>query len=815
VAERRTLLIVTATVLALGLVALLGWRSYVSIRQDEALRIGRRQQVLAGTIAIAIGSELGSRRTQLLQMNRLPSVQYLTEPTLASRLNDMFAADVGVVTEIVRVTADGRLRVWRPFRTSFIDDSPARTVIDEQLSTWARQTPHGDRTTMLPLRDGSATDLVLAAPTHETAIGNEDYSTPSGAYAGMLLVRLDVAHLVSRYMTHALDRSPESSAALLVGPGAPAFVATGIRASRDAIDVTPALWALLLAGTEATLEQADGHGHDRIASWSRVPDVPLPLYVWLDQDSTVADQAVWPLLLRQAPLFLLLATGVLALGWALQRSHRSEARYRALFTHAADGIVVLSPEGSILDINPAGSRAIGLGRTEAVGRAFASLLSADQMKVWHQYLGEARAGQPRSGDFTLTRRDGEEVAASISVAPVSAGRLLAVVRDVSDRRALEAELRHAHKMEAVGRLAGGVAHDFNNLLTAILGYNELLLHQLQPGDPRREDAVELGRAATRAADLTQRLLAFGRRQMLEPRVFALNDLIRGLERLLRRLIGAPVTIEFDLAPNLWRVDADPGQMEQVLINLAMNARDAMPDGGVLRISTGNETLSDAQAQKLDLRAGDYVTLVVTDTGIGIGEDVRPHLFEPFFTTKPLGTGTGLGLPTVYGIVQQSGGAVEVESEPGRGTTLRIFLPRTHQPLPEVGPSTVEAVVPRGRATILLVEDEPAVRRLLATGLRGHGYTVLEASQPLEALALFEAQDHAIGVLMSDVMMPHMTGTALAHKLRAQRPDLPVVLMSGYAMDVFDRDPPPEGALLLQKPFTADAAARAIAPLLTR
>jgi PAS domain S-box-containing protein len=811
VAERRTPLIVTATVLALGLVTLLGWRSYASIRQDEAARIGRRQQVLAGTIAIAVASELRGRRTQLLQLNRLPSVQYVTEDTLALRLNDMFASDVGVVTEIVRMMADGRLRVWRPSQTAFTDDSLVGSLIDQRLSSWARGNQSDDVTT-LPLHDGGATDLVIATPTHETAIGNDEFSTPSGAYAGMLLVRLDTARLVARYMTHALEQSPASTAALIVGPGSPAFVATGALAAPDVVDVTPGLWSSLLRVAEASRVHDDGHGHDRLASWSRVPDLPLPVYVWLDQASSVADQAVWPILLRQAPLFALIAAGVLALGWALQRSHRSEARYRALFTHAADGIVVLSPEGSILDLNPAGSRAIGLGRMEAVGRPFAALLSADQMKAWHQCLGAARAGQSRSGDFTITRRPGDEVAASISVAPVSAGRLLAVVRDVSDRRALEAELRHAHKMEAVGRLAGGVAHDFNNLLTAILGYNELLLHQLQPGDPRREDAVELGRAATRAADLTQRLLAFGRRQMLEPRVFALNDLIHGLERLLRRLIGAPVTIEFDLAPSLWRVDADPGQIEQVLINLAMNARDAMPDGGVLRISTRNETLTEDRAQKLELRDGDYVMLSVTDTGIGIGEDVRPHLFEPFFTTKPLGTGTGLGLPTVYGIVQQSGGAVDVESEPGRGTTLRIFLPRTHQPLPDAGPDA-ELAVPRGRATILLVEDEPAVRRLLATGLRGHGYTVLEASQPLEALALFEAQGHRIGVLMSDVMMPHMSGTALAHKLRAQRPDLPVVLMSGYAMEVFEREPPPDGALLLQKPFTADAAARAIAPLL--
>ncbi len=814
-AQRRTLLIVAATLLALTLVALLGWRSYAAIRHDESTRIARRQQVLAGTIAIAISSEIASWNTQLRQLDGLPSVQYLTEASLPGRLNDMFAAQPGAIVEIVRYTADGRLRSWRPLSTRLDAESPMRDVIDAQLLAWSRDPAHmGVVTSTLIDIDPNEFDLVLATPTYQTAVGNEDYLNPSGAYDGLLAFRLDIGTLVSPYITHALRTSPESTAALLVGPGRTAYVRTGSEAADGDLAVSPELWARLLQDDDVSLDWQSPRGGESIASWARVTSVSVPIMLWLDQSSAMADRAVWPLLLRQAPMFGLLTGAVLMLAWALQRSHRSEERYRALVTHAADGIIVLTPEGTILETNPAGSRLLGRPRASVVGQTFASLLDVDQLRVWHEALAAARGGQPQSSDWTIVAGDSRQVAVAISLAPVSAGRLMAIVRDISERRALETQLRQAQKMEAVGRLAGGIAHDFNNLLTAILGYNELLLKQLPEGDPRREDAAELGRAAERAADLTRRLLAFGRRQLLEPRVFDLNDLIRGLEALLRRLMGSPVTIVFDLTPDLWRVEADPGQIEQVLVNLAVNGRDAMPTGGTLRIATENVTLKDEVAQALDVRAGDYVAMTVTDSGIGISDEVRPHLFEPFFTTKPVGTGTGLGLPTVYGIVQQSGGAIQIESRPGHGATLRIFLPRTFLPLPDAPPRAAgQEAIARGTTTVLLVEDEVAVRDLLEAGLTAYGYRVLPAADPLAALELFDLHASSIGALMSDVVMPHMSGTALAHRLRALRPTLPVVLMSGYAMDVFEHEPPPEGAVILQKPFTTQVAVRALAPLL--
>ena len=381
-----------------------------------------------------------------------------------------------------------------------------------------------------------------------------------------------------------------------------------------------------------------------------------------------------------------------------------------------------------------------------------------------------------------------------------------LIEETTARKELEQQLAQSQKMEAIGRLAGGVAHDFNNLLTVIKSYSTILLEALE-GDARREDVEEIAASADRAAALTRQLLAFSRRQMLQPRPLELNEIVTEIERLLRRLIGEDIVLQTLLEPNLWLVHADPGQIEQVVMNLAVNARDAMPAGGRLTVQTANGTVP-ALAGDHWLEPGAYVTLSVSDTGIGMSPEVQAHLFEPFFTTKERGKGTGLGLSTVYGIVKQSGGDIVVTAEPGRGATFTIYLPR----LAESGGSRPNAsdaahTVPRGSETILLVEDDPALRALAERILRSYGYTVLVASTGSRALGLVAEHTAPIDLVATDVVMPEMSGNALVEQLAVVRPGLPVLFMSGYTDDEFVRRGLTDGrAAFLQKPFTPEQLA---------
>jgi len=381
-------------------------------------------------------------------------------------------------------------------------------------------------------------------------------------------------------------------------------------------------------------------------------------------------------------------------------------------------------------------------------------------------------------------------------------------RDITERRRLEDQIRQSQKVEAVGRLAGGIAHDFNNILTAILGTTQILENELGPDGRHRAEVEEIRRAAERAADLTRQLLAYSRRQVLAPRALDLNVVVAGLEPMLRRLIGEDVELATRLAPGVASVEADPGQLGQVIVNLAINARDAMPQGGKLVIETANAEL-DAAFVRTHAGAvpGAYVQLSVSDTGIGMDEETRSHLFEPFFTTKEIGKGTGLGLATVYGIVKQSGGYIWVDTEAGRGTTFRICLPRSSG-VPEAATPRDPATAPAGGAeTILLVEDEEAVRTLTTRALTARGYTVLVAANGPDALRLAEPLAAPIHLLLTDVVMPEMSGRELTRRLTASRPGLRVLYMSGYSEEAIARhgvlDP---GTAFLQKPFTPDALA---------
>jgi signal transduction histidine kinase len=387
------------------------------------------------------------------------------------------------------------------------------------------------------------------------------------------------------------------------------------------------------------------------------------------------------------------------------------------------------------------------------------------------------------------------------------------VRRHADLRALrenEEQLRHAQRMEAVGRLAGGVAHDFNNLMSAVIGFSQLILLRLEEAHPLRGEVEQILRAGERATALTSQLLAFSRKQVLQPKVLDLNELVVELEKLLRRLIGANVELVSILDPELGPIEADPGQLEQVILNLVVNARDAMPTGGKATIETSNVVLGADSG--LDVSPGVYVLLSVGDSGVGIDEATMGQIFEPFFTTKEEGKGTGLGLATVFGIVKQSGGDIAIESEVGRGTTFNIYLPRATAPV-EAGESHGVQARKTGTGTILLVEDEDVVRQLEREVLERSGYTVLEASSPSAALELERGHDGAIDLLLTDVVLPELSGPELAAQLAARRPRLRVLYASGYPKEALGNGFPASGTAFLQKPVTPVSLAQKVRELL--
>jgi signal transduction histidine kinase/ActR/RegA family two-component response regulator len=397
--------------------------------------------------------------------------------------------------------------------------------------------------------------------------------------------------------------------------------------------------------------------------------------------------------------------------------------------------------------------------------------------------------------------------ASHAAIAVENRRLLLEARRAYDELAeTQGQLEQVQKMDAIGRLAGGVAHDFNNLLTVILGRADILLRQMKPEDSMHRGIELIQRTAGRAADLTRQLLAFGRKQVLEPVVLDLSAVTMDMKDMLGRLIGEDIALLTTPTPELGRVKADRGQIEQVIMNLAVNARDAMPQGGRLILETANVELDDEYVRRhIGARPGPHVMLAVSDTGTGIPREIQPHIFEPFFTTKEQGKGTGLGLATVYGIVKQSGGYVEVDSEPDQGTTFRIYLPRLDAAATAVDRSPRPTAAAGGSETILLVEDEEGVRELARDILRASGYTVLEARSGHEALLLCERHQGPLDLLLTDVVMPRMSGRELAERLGPIRPDLSVLYMSGYTDDAVIRHGVlGAGTAFLQKPFAPAA-----------
>ncbi len=496
-----------------------------------------------------------------------------------------------------------------------------------------------------------------------------------------------------------------------------------------------------------------------------------------------------------------------------EKVRESEARYRTLVEQAADGIFVADAEGHYVDVNTAACELLGYSREEILSMNIRDVIATEPGLDDPPQLEDLRAGKVIIRERWLRRKDGSVLPVEISAKRLPDGRLQGIVRDISERRRAERQrqelaeqLRQAQKMEVVGQLAGGVAHDFNNLLTSILGHGEIILRDPALAESVRRDIEEIQAAAERGAALTGQLLAFSRRQVLVPQTVNLNEIVTGLEGMLRRLIGENIELSIVAGGDPGFVRADPVQLEQVILNLAINARDAMPAGGKLMLKTENVGLDEAFARThVGVVPGDYVLLSVEDNGCGMDAETRRHAFEPFFTTKEAGRGTGLGLSMVYGIVQQSGGQVWLESEVGRGTVCRVYLPRVEAEVEHVTRRPTQIQSRRGSETILLVEDEQRVRALASRILEDHGYTVLAANDPREALELMDRHGDSVSLLLMDVVLPQMSGRDLAERLLETWPGTRVLYMSGYMHDTVYRQGMLEsGVAFLQKPFGVES-----------
>jgi PAS domain S-box-containing protein len=525
-----------------------------------------------------------------------------------------------------------------------------------------------------------------------------------------------------------------------------------------------------------------------------------------------------PILLDGAPHLITTVSNTTKRHEAEDALRTSEERYRTLVEQTADGVLLLDADARIVDSNPAMAELLGRPIEELRGSFWPDYIDPGQLAEMPFLRPELESGKPIVFERRVLRPDGSIVELEIHARQFARGWMLGTARDVGVRKAaereravLEDQLRQAQKMEAVGRLAGGVAHDFNNLLTAISGFTELATTQAEPGSGVADCLGEIRRSAERATDLTRQLLAFGRRTVLTPRVLDLNQVVVEVTPMLQRIIGENIRLEARTVAGLGRTLADRGQLEQVVVNLAVNARDAMPGGGKLTIATENAELDDGYAaEDPGVLAGNYVRLSISDTGVGMDAATAEHIFEPFFTTKSPGSGTGLGLATVFGIVRASGGQISVTSVPGSGSTFHIDLPAIASELDEPDLPVLEEATTPGHETVLVVEDEPAVLRFAAQLLERSGYTVLRATNGDEAVELARQYPERIDLLFSDLVMPGLTGHETASAVRATRPEIRQLFASGYSEEMnVNPGALPLGYAFVAKPYTVDTLLRAV------
>jgi two-component system cell cycle sensor histidine kinase/response regulator CckA len=507
----------------------------------------------------------------------------------------------------------------------------------------------------------------------------------------------------------------------------------------------------------------------------------------------------------------------------------AEVRFMRFFDHTPMAIATVDRSGAVVRANARFAKlAQSLSPDGAANKSIFRTVNARDRHLLIAAINQAAEGQ---GDIapveamldSARERWGQFFVTAVEEDERETETAIVYMLETTERRTLENQINQSQKMDMVGQLAGGIAHDFNNVLSAIMMANDFLLNAHKPTDPSFQDIMQIKQNATRAATLVRQLLAFSRRQTLRPQVLDLGDALSDLTMLLRRLIGEKVKLDLVHGRDLWPVKVDVSQFEQVVVNLAVNARDAMPDGGTLTVRTANlSTEESGHLAYKGMPAADYVRIDISDTGTGISPEIVDKIFEPFFSTKEVGKGTGLGLSTVYGIVKQTGGFIYVDSEPGKGSSFRIFLPR-HHPEQDVQPDSVAAngsaregseAKPRadltGQGTILLVEDEEGLRSLNARGLRSRGYSVIEASNGIEALEALEEKNGAVDLVVSDVVMPEMDGPTLLKTMRTRNPDLKIIFVSGYAEDAFEKSlPENQQFAFLPKPFTLSQLVAAV------
>jgi PAS domain S-box-containing protein len=656
------------------------------------------------------------------------------------------------------------------------------------------------------------------------ALWSVSFSLSNGRYLQAGVTAGTLALLV--WAAFAAKRAPSSSAAISVGIvlglGFTTLLSQGLTANASALLTGACMLALLTLGPPGAMFAVGAVS----AAFISV-GLAIAFYGWVPPEYPETAAHVG----RSLLIFLGFGGGSVAAAHhiiqrlegtsaALQERtlalRRSEAEFRALFDNVFEGVFRASHQGPLLMANRAFAEMLGYASPEELLGVDLPrdiyVRAADPEDVW---LRLERGGELRNTEITVKRKDGEELYALLNARAVrnAAGDLSyeGTVVDVTEHKLLQEQLVQARKMEAIGRLAGGVAHDFNNLLTIILGYAEILHESLaRPVDRHQLESITA--AASSAADLTRQLLAFSRKQLLAPQTLDLNAIVAKTLAMLRRVLGENIAVETRAAPRLDPVLADPGQLEQVIVNLCVNARDAMPGGGRLTIATANVDLSAADASLIEgLAPGPHVMMSVGDTGAGMDAALLARIFEPFFSTKEPSKGTGLGLSTVYGIVRQSGGSVSVQSQPGAGTTFTIYLPRAEAGAAD--PPTVEAAASRrGSETILIVEDDRDVRSVIGVFLRQHGYTVLEAASGLEALRLCQ-RNPRLDLVITDIVMPMMGGSELAGRLATSQPLIRVLMMSGYADDAAPRGALEPGRAILQKPFTRISLLEAVGRVL--
>jgi len=496
----------------------------------------------------------------------------------------------------------------------------------------------------------------------------------------------------------------------------------------------------------------------------------------------------------------------------------------ALLESASQAIVSIDRNGRIVLANPRAEQMFNYTRDELVG-ARIELLLPEAKRSGHSrkrddYFKHPRARPMGIGmDLSGRRRDGTEFPVEVSLSHIETDEglfAIAFVSDISQRKQLEEQLVHAQKMEAVGRLAGGVAHDFNNMLTVISGYNRMILEELSPLDPLHEYAEEISKAAERAGAITNQLLAFSRRQVIQPRVINVNAVLGQTEKMLRRLLGEDIQLTLNLPEGVGNIQADPNQIEQAVVNLAVNSRHAMPTGGHITIETGNVYLDEDYIKThLGVTPGDFVMISVTDTGHGMDAATRQRIFEPFFTTKERGKGTGLGLASVYGMVKQSGGDIWVYSEPEKGTTFKLYFPRVASEVTDAKEGQPTELERQGNETVLVVEDEKPVRELTVRMLQQLGYSVLAAGSGEEAIAISHSYGSKIALLLTDVVMPQMSGRQVADALMAARPDIKVLYLSGYTGHTVIHHGVESDLNFLPKPFSREALSKKVEEVLSK